>query len=128
MESARLLDTILKKKWLSSNTVRDGLIACFTVILTSYAKNAALSALGLEVDGAAGDSPDETSVYRVVLQACQDSFRAMQIDDEYPTKDQIFQLKALMEDRLGMSKLAATNQELMEEYRNLTRALLEKMG
>jgi len=127
MEAARLLDSTLKKKWLSSNAVRDGMIACFTLTLFNYAKQAPLSRLGLEAGGDEEAAPDETEVYRMVLQATRDSFDALHIDDEYPTKNQLLKLKAIMEERLCFSKLNSDNPALMDEYRRLTNTLLAKM-
>ena len=127
MEAARLLDSIHKKKWLSSNTVRDGIIACFTLTLLNYSKKAPLSSLGLEPEGDQEVALDETAIYRMVLQAARDSFNALQIDDEYPTKDQLLKLKAIMEERLCFGKLNIDNPELMDKYNNLTNSLLGKM-
>ena len=127
MEAARLLDSILKKKWLSSNTVRDGMIACFTLTLFNYAKQAPLSRLGLEPEGDEEVALDEAAIYRKVLQAARDSFNTLYIDDEYPTKDQLLKLKAIMEERLCFGKLNRDHPELMDEYNSLANSLLGKM-
>jgi len=127
MEAAQLLDSILKKKWLSSNTVREGLIACFTLTLLNYSTQASLSRLGLELGRNKTSFPDEAAIYSRVLQTSQEGFRTLKIDDEYPTKDQIMKLKAIMEKRLGFDKLKEDNPALMEQYNNLTSTLLSKL-
>jgi hypothetical protein len=127
MEAAQLLDSILKKKWLSSNTVREGLIACFTLTLLNYAKQASLSRLGLELGGTKAASPDEAAIYSKVLQTSQEGFRTLDIDDEYPTKDQIMKLKTIMEECLGFAKLKEDNPALMDQYNSLASTLLSKL-
>lgn len=134
MKAVQLLDTILKKKWLSSNTVREGLIACFTLTLSNYAKQArrtggqaSLSRPDCE-PGEYRTSPlDEDMIYSKVLQTAQDGFRAMKIDDEYPTKDQLLKLKTLMEEHLQISKLKEDYPALFDEHHRLTQTLLDKM-
>jgi hypothetical protein len=127
VKAAQLLDTILKKKWLSSNTVREGLIACFTLTLSNYAKQAPPSSPDRELGKNKASHPDEDMIYSRVLQTAQDGFRVMKIDDEYPTKDQLIQLKTLMEERLQISKMKEENPELFNEYHRLTQILLDKM-
>ena len=127
MEAARLLDSILKKKWLSSNTVREGLVACFTMTLSNYAKQASLSRLRPELGGNKASSPDEAAIYSKVLQTSQEGFRTLNIDDEYPTKDHLLKLKAIMEERLGFAKLKEDNPALMDQYNTLMSALLSKL-
>jgi len=127
VKAVQLLDTILKKKWLSSNTVREGLIACFTLTLSNYAKQASLSRPDHE-PGENRTSPlDEDMIYSKVLQTAQHGFRAMQIDDEYPTKDQLLKLKTLMEEHLQISKLKEDYPALFDEHHRLTQTLLDKM-
>ncbi len=127
MKAAQLLDTILKKKWLSSNTVREGLIACFTLTLSNYAKQAPLSRLGHQLGENKAFHLDEDTIYSKVLQAAQDGFRAMKIDDEYPTKDQLLKLKTIMEERLQIFKLKEDDPALFNEHHRLTQTLLDKM-
>lgn len=127
MKAAQLLDTILKKKWLSSNTVREGLIACFTLTLSNYAKHAPLSRLDQELGENKSSHLDEDVIYSKVLQTAQDGFRAMKVDDEYPTKDQLLKLKTLMEERLQISKLKEDYPALFDEHHRLTQTLLDKM-
>jgi hypothetical protein len=128
MKAVQLLDTILKKKWLSSNTVREGLIACFTLTLSNYAKQAPLSRLlGHESGENRAAHLDEDTIYSKVLQAAQDSFQAMKIDDEYPTKDQLLKLKTMMEERLLIPRLKEDDPVLFNEYHRLTQTLLDKM-
>ena len=127
MEAAQLLDSILSKKWLSSNTVREGLIACFTLTLINYAKQAPLSRIGIELSENQTSPQDEAAIYSKVLQISQEGFRTLHIDDEYPTKDQLMKLKAIMETRLGFAKLQKDNPALMDQYSNLTSTLLSKL-
>jgi hypothetical protein len=127
VKATRLLDSILKKKWLSSNTVREGLIACFTLTLANYAKQAPLSRLGLELGENKASHPDESVIYSKVLQTALDSFRAMKIDDEYPTKDQLLKLKTIMEERLQLAKLKEDDPTLLDEHHRLAQTLLDKM-
>ncbi len=127
MKAAQLLDAILKKKWLSSNTVREGLIACFTLTLSNYAKHAPLSGLDQELGENKSSHLDEDVIYSKVLQTAQDGFRAMKVDDEYPTKDQLLKLKTLMEERLQISKLKEDYPALFDEHHRLTQTLLDKM-
>ena len=127
MEAAQLLDSILSKKWLSSNTVREGLIACFTLTLINYAKQAPLSRIGIELSENQTSPQDEAAIYSKVLQISQEGFRTLRIDDEYPTKDQLVKLKAIMEARLGFAKLQKDNPALMDQYSSLTSTLLSKL-
>ena len=127
MEAAQLLDSILGKKWLSSNTVREGLIACFTLTLINYAKQAPLSRIGIELSENKTSPQDEAAIYSKVLQISQEGFRTLHIDDEYPTKDQLIKLKTIMETRLGFAKLQKDNPALMDQYSNLTSTLLSKL-
>ncbi|GEM_PF-2940039 len=127
MKADQLLDTILKKKWLSSNTVREGLIACFTLTLTHYAQQAPLSSVEQVLGENKVSHLDEDAIYSKVLQTAQNGFRAMKIDDEYPTKDQLLKLKTLLEEHLHISKLKEDYPALFNEHHRLTQNLLDKM-
>jgi len=127
VKADQLLDTILKKKWLSSNTVREGLIACFTLTLTHYAQQAPLSSVEQVLGENKVSHLDEDAIYSKVLQTAQNGFRAMKIDDEYPTKDQLLKLKTLLEEHLHISKLKEDYPALFNEHHRLTQNLLDKM-
>lgn len=121
MEPSQFLEGILKKKWLSANTVRDGIIACFTQTLRKFSAERPLSELALT------HTAGEGAVYPKVLGASQDAFRQLKIDDEYPSKGQLIQVKDIMEERLGFSKLKDHNPGLASEHTRLIQSLLDKL-
>jgi hypothetical protein len=127
MNAAHLLDSMLKKKWLSSNTVRDGLIACFTLTLVKYADQTPLSKIGIELPDASTGILDESSIYHKVLKTSQDAFRALNIDDEYPSKDHLMKLKSIMEEQLAFEKLSRDDPTLVAEHHRISNLLLSKM-
>ena len=127
MAAAQLLDTLLQKKWLSSNSVRDGLIACFTLTLLNLSQHIPLSRLGLKSDTAASDRPDEGDIHQHVLQAARSAFEALQVFEEYPSKEHLIRLRAEMEERLGFAQLGEEASAFMTEHNHRAALLLDKM-
>lgn len=118
MEAIDKLETWLQKKWLSANSVRDGLIASATLALLD------LSRQGL-VSGPPGPV-DEAQAYERALQASREAFKSLGIDEEYPAKDQLERVKVLMEERLGFDKLPQEAAEPLARHRERADRLLEK--
>ncbi len=128
MQSQDFLDSILKKKWLSSNTVRDGLIACMTRTLARYAAEKPLSDLGLQEQAGSADAQRrDRIIYDTVLKASRNAFDHMKIDDEYPNKEQLGEVRSIMEQALGFAELDRRDPSLSAEYRAVADALFDKL-
>jgi hypothetical protein len=98
------LDAKLKKKWLSSNAVREGLLTSLILTLQD-----------------AGQSSD---VEARVDRAAQDAFKQFQADEEYAPPAVLRSALALIESQLGFDRLTG---ELATRHRDVCAALLSKV-
>jgi hypothetical protein len=98
------LETKLKKKWLSSNAVREGLLTSLILTLQD-----------------AGETDD---VEGRVDRAAQDAFKQFQADEEYAPPAVLRAALTLIESQLGIDRLPG---ELVTRHRDACLALLAKV-
>jgi hypothetical protein len=94
----------LKKKWLSSNAVREGLLT--SLILTLQ------------------DAGEKDDVEGRVDRAAQDAFKQFQADEEYAPPAIVREALALIESQLGFARLPS---DLVNRHRDVCLALLAKV-
>ncbi|MFZ5877110.1 MAG: hypothetical protein ACOYXU_11975 [Nitrospirota bacterium] len=98
------LETKLKKKWLSSNAVREGLLTSLILTLQD-----------------AGQTDD---VEGRVDRAAQDAFKQFQADEEYAPPTVLREALALIDAQLGVARLPSG---LADRHREVCVALLAKV-
>lgn len=125
MKPADLLHSLLQKKWLSHNSLRDGLIACFTLALCDYTRGQSLADL-MPGDGDLPENPDDEAVYSLVLERMREVFRSLGIDEEYPDRSQLQAVREAVEERLGFERLKEKLPELVAQYQQRSDLLFSK--
>ena len=115
MKSAvEILEEKLSKKWLSNKAVRDGMMACFIKTFQDHDKKN-------------GKVRAEAEINKVVHDVAETIFQELDIGFEVPTKQELIQIKGLMNDRLDLTQWGGEDRFLFEEHEKTCEALISKM-
>lgn len=114
MQSAEeILKEKLSKRVLSNKTTREGMLACFIVTLMKYFSMK--------------DIPSsEEEVRRTIYDNANDAFLSIKSDFEFPTLEDLKQVKAILEDKINASSLKEEAPELFAEHERTCSILFAK--
>lgn len=114
MESAEdILKEKLSKRVLSNKTTREGMLACFILTMMKY-----LSKKGV--------NPQEDEVRKKIYDYADEAFASIDVDFEFPDLEDLKRVKAIIEEKIGVSSLRREAAEIFVEHERICKALFAK--
>lgn len=114
MQSAEeILKEKLSKRVLSNKTTREGMLACFILTMMKYLSKKSTN-------------PQEDEVRKKIYDYAGEAFAAINVDFEFPDLEDLRRVKAIIEEKIGVSSLKKEAVEIFAEHEQICNALFAK--